>query len=184
MNRRPLVVGVGGAMAVLLAWYAFLWSPQTKALTKQRAAAAAAEKQLSATRTAAIRQRAASRDEPAQRAQLDLLRAAIPDAPAVGQFILDTNDAAAKAGVTLTAIAPRAAGGRSDKTSAATPGLISTPVTVTAQGSYPQVVEFLGRLEKLPRMVVIDSVSATAGNGGARVSLTVTARMFSTGVGT
>jgi Tfp pilus assembly protein PilO len=118
----------------------------------------------------------------AQRAQLDLLRAAIPDTPAVAQFILDTNDAGSKAGVVLMSIAPRVAG-RNDN-AAATPGLVATPVAVTAQGSYPQVVDFLGRLGKLPRMLVIDSVSATGGNGGARVNLIVTARMFSTGAAT
>ena len=55
MNRRPLLVGVGGAIVIALAWYAFLWSPQTKALAKGRRDAAAAEAKLAKTRAAAVR---------------------------------------------------------------------------------------------------------------------------------
>ncbi|MCU1461976.1 MAG: Tfp pilus assembly protein PilO [Acidimicrobiales bacterium] len=177
MSRRPLVVGVGGAVAVALAWYALLWSPQTTSLAKQQQAAAAAEAKLATTRSAAIRQRAGAKDEPVQRAQLDLLKAAIPDNASVGTFILEANDVAVQSGVTILSIAPRAA---DPKAPAAAAGLVATPVTITASGTYDQVVGFLARLEHMSRLIVVDGMSATAATGGSKVNVSLAARMFST----
>jgi Tfp pilus assembly protein PilO len=181
-----MVVGLGGAIAVVLAWYAFLWSPQTKALATQQRAATAAEAKLATTRRAAIRQRAGAKDEPLQRAQLDALTAAVPDSTTVGTFMLEANGAAVQSGVTILSIAPRATDPKKAAAAGAAPataGLVATPVTISASGTYEQVVNFLVRLERLPRLVVIDGLSVSAANGGTKINVSLAARMFATKAG-
>ena len=106
-----------------------------------------------------------------------MLKAAIPDDAAVGSFILEANDIAAKSGVSLMSIAPRPV---DTKKGSATAGLVAVPVSMAAQGSYPQILDFLGRLQHLPRLVVVDGMSAHAGGDGSRITMTLTARMFAT----
>ena len=49
---------------------------------------------------------------------------------------------------------------------------------MAAQGSYPQILDFLGRLQHLPRLVVVDGMSAHAGGDGSRITMTLTATVL------
>ena len=66
----------------------------------------AAEQTQAELQTQLNRLKAQQKSEPLRRAQLEALRTAIPDQPNLAQFILDVNDAAAKAGIDFVSISP------------------------------------------------------------------------------
>jgi Tfp pilus assembly protein PilO len=201
MNRRAILLLVGGAVVVLAGWYLFLWGPSHRQLDDAKKRRANAESQQAQLQVAVDRLRSAQKDEPLQRAKLESLRTAIPDTPNLAQFIFDTNDAATKSGIDFISISPSlptavatatttttsttVAGAATTTTVAgtatapATTGSAPAQILVTLQikGGYFQVLDFLNRLDRLPRLVVTDAVNINADERGA-LTVGMTARMF------
>lgn len=195
MSRRALGIGALGAVLVLVLWYMLLWSPANGDVQDAKDRREAAEEQADRLRTEIQRLRAAQQNEPAQRARLETLRAGIPDDANLAQFILDTNDAAVRAGIEFISVAPSppaaaaapvaAAAATATTTTVpggtATGGAASAPaeirISLQIQGGYFQVLDFLNRLDQMPRIVVTDNLSVTADATG-RLSATLAARMF------
>lgn len=205
MNRRVMLIAVGAAVVVLLVWYAALWSPNNSNLKKAKDRKSAAVQQQQQLEAEITRLKEAQRNEPQNRAKLETLRTAIPDDPALGQFILDMNDAASRAGVDFISIAPSeprlsaaaqaaaaaattttTAAGTSATTAAASPTTTvpvgPTPpaeisIALQVQGGYFQLLDFLNRLDALPRLVVTDAINVSA-NTDARLTVGITARIF------
>jgi len=180
MRRQTVLVTAGATLGVVLLWYLFFWAPRGHGLSsakKQARAAEAKQAELQNQLTAlqGLQQRSAI-----TRAKLEQVRIAIPDQPALAEFILDANAAATKAGIDFLSISPQ------PPTTAAVAG--STPVagastinmTINASGGYFQVLDWVNRLDLLPRIVVIDQFSLAAGQSSATLTVGLTARMFTT----
>lgn len=209
MNRRALLIGAGAAVAVLLLWYFVFWSPRNKALDRAKERRASAEQQVAQLRTEIARLRGAQGQETAKLARLDALRTAIPEDPNLAQFIFDTNDAATRAGIDFISVAPQlpaapaaaqgttattapgggggtattttAAGGQAPATGAGGARPAEIRLTLQIRGGYFQVLDFLNRLDDLPRLVVNDSLTVTA-DQAARLTVGLTGRMFTRNV--
>ena len=204
MNRRALAIGAGAAVVVLVLWYLAFWKPRDRALDQAGERRQAAEQQESQLRSEIARLRGAQAQEPARRARLEALRTAIPDEPNLAQFILDANEAANRAGIDFISIAPSlpaapaaAPGGATPTTAPAGGGPTATTTTTPPAGAPPaqaarpaevrlnlqisggyfQVLDFLNRLDDLPRLVVSDSVNVTA-DQTARLTVALTGRIF------
>jgi Tfp pilus assembly protein PilO len=205
VNRRVIIAAVIASVVVLLGWYFILWSPAKSDLTKAEDRTEAAEQQERSLEQAISRLRSAQRNEPLLRAQLETLRTAIPDVPNLAQFILDTNDAAARSGIDFISIAPsepRAAAGTPATTTTTRAGNTTTtrrdrPTTSTTvravapaeiaialqiQGGYFPVLDFLNRLDAMPRLVVIDSINVSVDAATTRLSVALNTRMFTRAV--
>jgi len=201
MNRKVVLIAVAAAIIVLAGWYALLWSPSKSDLDKAKERTEAAESQEQQLQAQINRLRDVQRSEPLRRAQLETLRTAIPDAPNLGQFILDVNDAATRAGIRFLSIAPTEPRGTTTATTAATTttttgsGGTTTPTTAATTaptaslpaeigltfqitGGYYQVLDFLNRIDRLPRLVVTDSINVSADQATGTLTVGVSARMF------
>jgi Tfp pilus assembly protein PilO len=198
--RRPVVIGVAAALAVLVIWFLFLWSPQGSKLSDARDRKDNAEREQQELQARIDRLKSLKQDEPAKRAQLENLRVAIPDEPNLAQFILDANSAANVSGINFLSISPSppTAGTATGAASSATPPTTApeaspgaaapaaAPAVINLQlsisGGYFQVVDFVNRLNDLPRLVVIDSLGLTSGGtgtaGATTLSVAIAARMF------
>ena len=220
MNRRAVIVGVAGAAVLSLLWFFLFWSPQGKRLDAAEERKAAAEQTNGQLEVTLARLRDLEARRPELEAQLAALRKAVPDQPQLARFFLSAHEAATRSGVELTTVSPSkptasaaattattaapssgstttttAAAGTTAATVAPTataPSAISLSLEVT--GGYFQVLDFLNRVDDLPRIVVVDSLDlgggaadetpapgATGGNGaGGTTELTanITARMF------
>lgn len=206
-RQRAVGITVAVGLLLVLAWYFLLWSPQGKKLsaaTKRRDDARTQTQQLQAQLQ---RLKAAQQNEAAKLAQLERLTAAIPDQPNLAQFILDTNNAAAQSGVTFLSISPSppaaaagaaaapaggaaapapaagqtpAGGGASTSAAPTRPAEIRLSLSVT--GGYFQVLDFMNRLDQLPRLIVIDTLTVSPGAAtsgkGVQLSVALTGRMF------
>lgn len=201
MNRRVIIAAAIASVVILLGWYFILWSPAKEDLTKAEDRTEAAEQQQRQLEQAISRLRSAQRNEPLLRAQLESLRTAIPDVPNLAQFILDTNDAAARSGIDFISIAPsepRQAAGtttpttaragttsttrRAGATTTTTTPRAAAPAEITIalqiQGGYFPVLDFLNRLDAMPRLVVIDSINVSVDPATTRLSVALNTRMF------
>lgn len=192
MNQRLLAIGAGAALLVFVLWYFLLWSPRSDDLEKAKDRSETAQQQQNQLQSEIARLRAAQKDEPVLRAQLETLRTSIPDEPNLAQFILDTNDAAIRSGIDFISIAPAlpAASTVAVAPAPASPGSPAAPAPLGAppadiklslqiKGGYFQVLDFLNRLDALPRLVVTDGLNVSSeATASPRLTVAVTARMF------
>lgn len=177
MNRKVLLISVGATVGLAVLWFLLLWTPQGGRLTdaherEETAAATNSQLELRAARLAAAEQR-----RPELTADLEALRVAVPDAPDLAQFLLDADTASTAAGVDFISISPTPPAA---STTAGVPSEIALSISV--EGGYFQVLDFLNRLSSMPRIVVVDTLGLTASGEGSDAVLTVaiTARMFTT----
>jgi Tfp pilus assembly protein PilO len=159
MTRAGWVIVAAAAVLIVVVWYFALYKPKSDdvASTKDEVAAAETEGQsLEATlaRLQAI-------DQPQQQATLERLNAAIPETPDLADFIFQANNAAAESGVDWLSISP------SPPAASATGGPTEITLSIQVSGGFFQVLDYLNRLESVPRLVVVDSVNVTAGGGDA-----------------
>ena len=103
-----------------------------------------------------------SRNAPQQEADLRALRAAVPDNPDLGEFILQANEIATASGVDWLSISP------SPPVASTSSGPSSTiALSIQINGGFFQLLDYLNRLEDLDRLVILDSVSISAGDTGS-----------------
>jgi len=186
MNRRLLIPLAIGAVLVLL-WFVALWGPQSSALSGARKRANDATQQGATLRDQLARLQQARRDQPIKQSQLETLRVAIPDDPNLAQFILDANDAASRAGIDFLSISPTPPSAQGQATTPTTaaggaPAATAIPIrtSLSISGGYFQVLDFVNRLNRLPRLVVVDSLNIGGGADPTRLQVSMQARIFTT----
>ncbi len=214
MNRRAVIVGVAGAVLLSLLWYFLLWSPQGKRLDAAAERKTAAEQSNSQLQVSLDRLHDLEARRPELEGDLTRLRRAVPDQPQLARFLLSADEAATRSGVELTTVTPTkpaadaaattattaapttgSSGGESTTTTTGdTPATTAVPTPATSAinltfevtGGYFQVLDFLNRVDDLPRIVVVDSLDLGVGEaeadaaaeGSTEVAATITARMF------
>lgn len=187
MNRR-LLIPLGAGVLVVILWLVALWLPQGSALSAAKKRKDEAQAQGATLRDQLKRLQDARRDQPLKQSQLETLRVAIPDDPNLAQFILDANDAASRSGIdflSITPTQPTAPSGATTGTTVAGGGS-ATPVPIrigmTIAGGYFQVLDFINRLNALPRIVVVDSLTMSGSGSSAQLQVTLQERIFTTSV--
>lgn len=182
MTRNRLILAAAGILIVAVAWYFVLIAPKADQLSTAKKDLSDARSQQQSLAATLKRLQDLDRERPARQAQLQRLAAAIPAEPDLAGFLLSANDLAIKANVDWVSIAPA-------PPSAAAAGLPSqVSMQIQIQGGFFQVLDYLNRIENLPRIVVVDSVQVSASQGGDSASpvltLALSARMFTTAAAT
>ena len=177
-SKAVIALAVMGAIVVLYGWNSFFLSSKSKAKTavqKEIAAAKTAEQGLRAN-LAQLRKLAA--DTRSREAELARLGRLIPaDADVAGAILtLDATAKEAQVGWSTFTPAPPAPG--------AAGGPASVGLTIKIGGTFHQILDYLGRLESLDRLVVVDSIALSGGgsntDGSATLEADLKARMFAT----
>ena len=185
MNRR-LLIPLGAGVLVILVWFVAFWGPQSSALSKAKKRKSDAQAQGATLRDQLTRLQEARRDQPLKQSQLETLRVAIPDDPNLAQFILDANDAASRSGIDFLSITPSLPTAPSTATPGSTVpgGGSATPIPIkigmTVAGGYFQVLDFVNRLNTLPRIVVVDTLTLNGGGTTTQLQVTLGERIFTT----
>lgn len=175
MRRSPLLTGVASFVILLLLAVIFVL-PQGSRVAEREADLAAAEAELLRLEADAdeLERFAASGEAQAAFAEI---RGRIPtEADLQGLFSL-LRRAADEAGVTLTGASP----GIPIASTEAAASVI--PVTLTAQGTYFALGDFLLKLETLDRLVRVSAISLNPQGGdgaGGQLILQATAEIFTT----
>src|SRR5439155_1012603 len=107
MRRQTVLVTAGATLGVVLLWYLFFWAPRGHGLSSAKKQALAAEAKRAELQNQLTSLRGLQQRSAITRAKLEQVRIAVPDHPALAEFILDANAAATKAGVEFLSISPQ-----------------------------------------------------------------------------
>ena len=182
---RRVLIGTGiAALLVLLVWYVVLWSPRNRAYHKAQNQAETAQSQLSELQAQLGRLQADNRQRPQLEAELARLHSAVPSTPQLAQIFLQIDNAALQSGVTLTSISPSPPVATAPSTGAPTSTGTPPPsisVSLALNGGYYQILDFIDRLDALPRLIVLSTVTISGGSTastGPELTASITGRMF------
>lgn len=144
MNRQATLLGVLAAVLVAALWWFFLYSPGNEELAQLEGDIDAAQAEQ-----ASLEQRIASLEmvrsrAPETEAAIATVRSFVPDDPALPGALRQIQASADDAGIDITAIATARPTPVDDATAE---GLHVAGVTLTVEGSYFQLVDFLRRVE-------------------------------------
>jgi Tfp pilus assembly protein PilO len=179
--RRVAAIAAGISVALVVLCYLALWHPQSHSLAVAHQARTAAEQQIAPLNAQVSQLQVLLRALPSDTARLQSLETAVPNNPSFDSALDQLHQVAVSAGVILTAVGPSTpagAGGLSAPESVATPGTPAITLSMSATGSYAQIVAFLTGLAGMPRTVVVDHVALSE---GVQSSVTISARIFYAG---
>lgn len=174
MRMRFVLAGVG-AVVVLAGWFLMVFRPGQARQAELRDDIAATEQEISSLEAQLRRLQDLQAREPELRAEEARFALALPDVPSVPAFLIQVQDAANQAGVDFVSInpslptAPRGGEGAS--------GIQSISVSISSNGSFFAVQDFVYRMERLDRAVRIDNFSLSGGGDEESPTLSVSLRM-------
>ena len=194
MKMKNLAVGALAAVLTLALWWNFLLKPARSEATSVKADTEVQKSKLQPLQAQLDQANAAAAHAGTFKAQLAALQRAVPDSPALAAWIRGANGVAVDSHIFWQSITHG-------------PPTLSTAATwqitlgIQIKGTYPQVIDYIGRLAKLSRLVVVDGVTLTTSSdtgagtgagasgpgastgpfsGGSELSGSITARMFET----
>ena len=180
--KRQTMIAVGvAALVVVLGWYMFSYRPKGADLAEARKDAKTAEAQEAPLRTDLARLQALDRERPLREAELQRLVGLIPERDELAGFFISADEIATRSGLrwnNISASQPAAAA------TAGQPSVIALSIQV--EGGFFQLLDYLGRMERLRRLVVIDSIQVSPSGGdeasgtSGNLAVTLSARMFTT----
>ena len=157
MNRRPVVIAAAVSVAIIGLWWVFLFSPAGDDLAAAEERRETAENQLVTLREQRDRLALLVEQRPFFQAELESLRAAVPEQDDLAGIILSIDEASQASGVTFETF------GASEPAVPDAFGLSPVQIQVSGNGGYFQVLDFVNRLNRIHRIVVIDNITLAAG---------------------
>ncbi len=176
IKPRVAGAGIGALLIVLIAWYLALWSPTQHSYDQAHSAAQSSAASIQALQ-AQIAQLRASQTGPGQaalKAKLATEMAAIPDVPDLAGLIDQVNSAATQSGVLFSSISPA----QPSANAAVTTGPPVIAVSLAVSGGYYQIIDFINRLDTMPRLMVIQGIDLGAGGGSSELTATLMTDVF------
>lgn len=175
--RRNVIIAILAAIAVGVLYFFFVFSPQTEKIDAAKADVQAAQDNVQRLRLELSRLQALQQDAPRLREEAAKLDAAVPNDPQLAAFILQVQEAANASGIEWLSVtpAPPAAANPAQQ------GVQEVNVSMSVEGGYFQVQDFLVRIENLTRAVKVGTVSLASqgeGTGSPTLSASLTMKMF------
>jgi type IV pilus assembly protein PilO len=153
-DRNMLILGSLGIVLVVVAFYFLLLSPLLARLDEQAQAREAKQAQLAQLQQEVNELEEVRRNSPEIERQLLELNKRIPTQPEIPTLVVQIEEIADAAGVTQVSIQPGSPGpppGGGD--------FSVQPITMSFEGTYDQLQDFLLRTRNLARLVTVNSVT-------------------------
>lgn len=171
MTRNPLVAGLISVVAVLVFLFVFLL-PKGAEVGQVEVEISSQEQVLFERQSELATLQAL--DPVALGAELSRLRTSLPPTADLPRLLRDLTVAAATANVDLLSITPGVP-------TPATAGAVSTmALSLSVQGTYFELAEFLFELENLDRLAKVSTISLSGGGEGGILSLQIAAEVYTT----
>ncbi|MDA8209882.1 MAG: type 4a pilus biogenesis protein PilO [Actinomycetota bacterium] len=188
MMRRRMIFAVALLVGVvLIAAFVFLiWIPKGREISSANAQLASLQSEQASTRAEVATLEAFKAQLPTAKAELARLTTAIPAYPQLADFILMVNQISNESGISFLSISPAQPVPQAAQAAGAGAPLPATvSVGIQIKGGYFQVLDFLNRLDNLPRLVVTSTLSLS-GTGtqtgplvnGSQVSASLQAQIY------
>ena len=163
MSRRVLALSVLATILVTAVWFFFLISPRTAKIGELDDDLDTALAEASSLRIAAAALQDVQNNDVAFLAAIGQMEAGIPEEPELAVFIEEVTALAEANGVALQSFAPSEPVGSVDLP------VYEITVSLAMEGEYFELLGFLFGLDDMERLVVVESISITAGAGGGSV---------------
>jgi Tfp pilus assembly protein PilO len=191
MKTKNLAVGALVGLLTLALWYNFLLKPTRSQASKVKAETETERAKLPPLQAQVAQANIDAAHADTFKARLAELERALPDSPDLANFIRDAYGIAVASNLEWQSVSH-------GEPTIAEDGMQSIAVGIQVKGTYEQVLDYLGRIAKLKRLLVIDSLQFTAASttgagaggatavdattgpfsGGSMLSVTIAARIF------
>ena len=156
-DRNTLILGVLIILLLIAGYYFLLFSPLRSEFVQRSEEQASKEQQLQQLQQQVAELEEVARNAPEIERQLLELSKRIPTQPEIPTLVVQVEEIAEESGVTQLSIVPGAPepppeGG----------DFSSIPITMSFEGTYEQLQDFVGRLLNLVRLVTINEISYEA----------------------
>jgi type IV pilus assembly protein PilO len=182
-SRAVVALAVMGAIIAAYGWNSVFLGPRNKARTAVHNELSAARQREQDLRQNMAQLRKLAAETQSREAELTRLGRLVPADADLAGAILALDETAKQAQVTMGSLIP------SPPAATAGGGPATLGVTMTIDGTFDQIYDYLGRIETLDRLVVIDSLQLAGGGNGTgngtgpagplKLSAQVRARLFS-----
>jgi Tfp pilus assembly protein PilO len=179
-----IVFGVIAALALVYEWNSVILAPKSRQASQVRAELATAKSRENEVRRQLAQLQKLAGETQARQAELAHLGQLVPAGPDVAGAILALNDVANQAHVAWSSFVPTTstpAPGAASAPGSSGSGLVTLGITMKVGGTFPQIFDYLSRLENLDRLVVVDSINLGGGPAAGGLNADIKARMFSIG---
>jgi type IV pilus assembly protein PilO len=171
--KRPVAIGVLIAILLTLAWWQLLWKPQSSSLSAAQQQEQQATTQLLEAGQTLGHLKHLEKISPQLTSLERTLTAGVPAGTALDTFLLSLNAIAVTSWVQVSSVGPSQPVSAGD-------GLLKIPVGITVTGTYFEIQAFIRGLRGDSRLVVLDSLSETAGGSASgQVTATISCHILS-----
>jgi type IV pilus assembly protein PilO len=178
-NRAVIALALLGSLVLLYGWNSVFLAPRSKARAQVQKDLAASRRQEEDLRQSLAELRKLATNTQVREAELAHLGRLVPADPDVAGAITALNETANQAQVAWSSFVPAPP--------APSPGgAVTVGITMKVAGTFPQIFDYLRRLETLDRLVVVDALTLSAGGttgGSPQLTSDIKARMFAAGTG-
>jgi type IV pilus assembly protein PilO len=176
-KNQVMIMTAIGLIVAIAAWWFLLYSPRNAALAKAQKQLQDEKQTEQTLKTTLAHRQDLKKNEPKLDLRMAQMATWLPDQPNLAQFINDATAVAKQSGIDFVSIAPAvpAAG-------AAGEGVISLSIQI--KGGFFQLLDYLVRVEQMPRSVVVDNLSLAPSvkDGEVELATSISARMFTSSV--
>jgi Tfp pilus assembly protein PilO len=188
--RRWSLLAIVAILAVLASGWFLLVAPKRSEASDLRDQTASAEQGNAQLRAKLAQLKALAPELPKREAEFAAIRRQIPDNPALPDLVRQLTVAGTKSGATVFSLAPATPvamvpAGSAPVAAGATPAgteqLMLVPLAIEMRGSYSELEDFVSRLEKLRRVVLVSGFSLEPSNDTetpGELSLKLTSRVY------
>lgn len=153
-SQVQILIGAGVIVLILLVFFFIAWRPQASRLSQLAQEKQQEEKKYKEAETTLARLKAAKKEAPEIEAKLVVLSKRMPEEPELPSLLVELQDVANKAGIDFVSIKPSAPVTKETKDKKK---YSEIPLSISLTGSFFDVVDYLYRLEKMPREIKIQT---------------------------
>ena len=184
-RRQIVIIAVLVSLVLIVAFVFLVWNPKGKEISAANANLSSLQSQNSTAQAEIATLTAFQAQLPTAKAELARLQTAIPNYPDLANFILAVNAISNKSGISFISISPSQPAPQ-PATAGSSPAPPIVALSIQIKGGYFQVLDFLNRLDNLPRLVVTSTLSLSgagqagvASTSGSQVSASLRAAIYS-----
>lgn len=172
----PIVISAAIGVTIIAVWFLFVFQGQGSTLTKEQEKLEELKTRTQQLEGTIARRQELKRNETSIRAATVEFKQNVPDTPDLAEFIWANYDIARQAGVKWMSLKPTIPA--APKTAGVQAAEIKLAISV--DGGYFQTLDYLIRLEKLRRSVVVDQLQISVDTKTGALKSQISGRMFAT----
>lgn len=178
MKVKLILIGVVASLLLSVGWYFALWKPASANLEEAKTREGAAQTQVDTLTTELARLKQLEANREVLERDLAALGEKLPEEDKLDTFILELNDIATTAGITLQSLSP----GEPQLAAAADPAAATGPIPITlqmqVQGDYFAILRFMDALRDGTRLVTANNLSLSGGAEDGQMSASIGGAMY------